>query len=524
MAQRNGGTRRNSAQRVFKGSGVKSKSLEIKALGLSKKRKDAKVLHLPKSIRTIVTRDRKEIITYVIDTCVIMHTYDAILNFKEHTVCIPGQVWKELDKHKQGHSDTSWNARKAIRLIDGLVAGKSTEELRSGIPIVSTKEFEVGPWCTGKIIFDFSIPQKPDIDVDLDINHPDDKIIMICIARKQRGERVVLVSNDGNCRVKARLCGIESEEYLSDAAITVRGEEDLRPGFHTMPEDFWEVQDSQVLPKRNKNMNEYSFTHSCLKEVYCNEFLVMEDGTLYRVIRKIKSKSVLAELVHPEKDVWGMQARNDEQIMALNLLMNPDIPAVLIAGRAGSGKTFLTLAAALEQTFGKKLYHRIIVTRALASAGDDIGFLPGTEEEKMDPWMGGIRDNLEVLAFPDDHADEKVSKKQGQSMTADYLFNKIQIKSINFMKGRSVQRTIVIVDESQDLTARQVKMLITRIGEGSKVVFLGNVAQIDNLYLTEHTCGLSVAIRAFADSDLVGHVTLQGGVRSPLAALAEERM
>jgi len=525
MASRNGGTRRSSAQALFKGNGVKLKPSDKAVPKVRAARKFPVVTRLPKSIRSI-TQESTQAIVYVLDTNVIMNAYDAVLNFKEHTVCLVSQVWKELDKYKQerGFTDRSWNARRAIRLIDALLAGKTADELKSGIPIVSTKEFEVGPLCTGKLIVDFSMPQKPEIDVDLDINQPDDRIIMMCIARQEKGERVVLVSNDGNCRVKARMCGVESEEYLSDATIGIKGEEDLRPGFHAMPPGFWESQDPHLAPKRLKSGEvSYLLTHPCLKDVYLNEFLVMEDETLMRVAQK-RGKTVVAVLVHPEKDVWDVVPRNKEQIMSLHLLMNPDIVAVSLAGRAGSGKTYLALASALHQVYDLKRYNRIIVTRAAISSGPDIGFLPGTEEEKMEPWMGAIFDNLEALAMPDEYSDGKVTPAQGHGMTREYLMKKVQIKSLNFMKGRSFNKTLVIVDEVQDMTPKQVKMLSTRMGEGSKVIFLGNVAQIDDPYLTEHSCGLSVLIRAFVNTSLVGHVTLQGGERSPFATLAEERL
>ncbi len=525
MASRVAGTRRNAPKTLFKGNGTQSHTLESLVLENEGKGKFSMEKHLAKFMRGIDLTSTEEII-YVLDTNVIMNAYDAVLNFKEHTVCIPGQVWKELDKFKQerGFTDRSWNARKAIRLIDGLAAGKTADELKSGIQIVSTKEFEVSPLCTGKIIFDFSVPKKPKIDVDLDINHPDDKIIMICIARKLKGERVVLVSNDGNCRVKARLCGIESEEYLSDAAIAVRGEEDLRPGFHVMPSGFWESQDVQLLPKHIKGGEvSYQLTHPCLKNVYINEFLVMEDESLMRVTHK-KGKSVTAMYVRPEKGVRDVVPSNKEQVMALHLLMDPTVTAVSLAGLAGSGKTYLALAAAFYQVYDLKRYDRIIVTRPTASTGDDIGFLPGTEEEKMVPWLGAIFDNLEVLAMPDDYSDGKVNEADGYATTLQYLMKKVQVKSLNFIKGRSMQRTLVIVDESQDLTAKLMKTTATRVGEGSKIVFLGNVAQIDDPYLTEHNCGLSVWIRSFRNASIVGHVTLQKGVRSELATLVEERL
>lgn len=522
MASRNNGTRHRTTQKHYADRTKRIKRQDhVQKPGISRH----KAYHIPQSVRSIAPHEEEEKIIYVIDTNVIMNAYDAILNFKEHTVCITGQVWRELDDHKKGHTDSAWNTRKAIRLIDALVAGKTGDELKEGIPIVSTKEFEVDPLCTGQMVFDFRKPELPThIDsIDLDIDHPDDRIIMVCVARQQDGERVVLISNDGNCRVKARLCGIEAEEYLGDIA-TAKGEEDLRPGFHVLPKGFWDTQDQQIIPKRMKSGETYTLTHQCLKDVYCNEFLVMEDDTLLHVVSRPRAKTVTAERVYPTKGVWGVVPRNKEQTMALHLLMRRDIPAVSIAGRAGSGKTYLALAAALHQTYELKLYDRIIVTRATVGATEEIGFLPGTEEEKMDPWMGAIHDNLEALVHPDDYSDGKVTKLSGRAITTEFLMKKMQIKSLNFMKGRTIARSIIIVDEVQDMTSKQLKMLATRVGEESKIIFLGNVAQIDASYLTELTCGLSVFIRTFAESNLVGHVTLQDGVRSSFATLVEELM
>lgn len=482
---------------------------------------------IPKSFRGITHVTQGDVITYLLDTNVVMNTYDAILNFKEHRVCIASQVWRELDKHKAGKSDGAMNARRAIRLIEAVTAQKDAQQLIEGVSIpLRIEGFDVPMECTSKIIFDFSSPQVPDqCAVELDINHPDDRIIMVCLARKARGEHVVLVSNDGNCRVKARMCGVESEEYLGDTVVRVRGEEDTHVGYHVIPPGAESVFGSNNIKKETARAEiKVVFDHDLLKEVHPNEFLIVGDE-MYRVLRKIKRTSVEAEVVDRGKRIWGVKPRNPEQIMALDLLVNRRIPAVSIAGLAGSGKTFLTLAAALALVKDEKVYDRIIITRPTAPSGEDIGFLPGSEEEKMSPWMGAIDDNLELLCGSGGYTDcDKADTKTKKRITLDFVRSVINIKSLNFMKGRTLHRTFVIVDESQDLTPRQLKMIATRVGEGSKIVFLGNVAQIDNNYLTEHTCGISVFIRAFADSPLVGHITLHGGIRSPFATLAEERL
>ena len=482
---------------------------------------------IPKALRHIDTSSKGQIITYVLDTNVILEAFESIFNFKEHSTCIVSQVWSELDTHKVGYSDAAWNARKAGRLIEALVLGKTQQELAGGVPITHVEGFDIPPHCTGKIILDFSPPRKSGgVDCELDEHLPDNRIILACLARKARGDRVVLISNDVNCRVKARMCGVEAEEYLRDTVYRVQGEEDVRTGFHTMPPDFWSVLGKGELlantPEKNSPPCQLVNDES-LRDVHPNEFLV-KGNELYRVVRKTaRTRAEISRAIH-EKKIWNVRPLNNEQSMALNLLMNPDIPAVSIAGLAGSGKTFLTLACALELTYNRGEYDRVIVTRPTIPSGDDIGFLPGDEGEKMDPWMGAIHDNIDILITSDGSGDGKVGARNARLITKEVVMRCVQIKALNFMKGRTLTRTFVIVDETQDLSPQQLKMIATRIGEGSKIVFLGNVAQIDNHRLTEHTCGMSIFIRAFADSPLVGHVTLQGGVRSPFATLAEERL
>ena len=240
-------------------------------------------------------------------------------------------------------------------------------------------------------------------------------------------------------------------------------------------------------------------------------------------MREANSKSAILETLkdytHQRNNVWGITARNREQNFALNVLMNPEIDFVTLLGQAGTGKTLLTLAAALAQTLDEKLYSEIIVTRVTVPVGEDIGFLPGTEEEKMTPWMGALEDNLDVLNNTDDEAGE-----WGRAATQDLIRSRIKVKSLNFMRGRTFLNKFLIIDEAQNLTPKQMKTLITRAGPGTKVVCLGNISQIDTPYLTEGSSGLTYVVDRFKGWPHGGHVTLMRGERSRLADYAAETL
>jgi len=479
---------------------------------------------IPSNLRNL-QKPKTGIINYVVDTNVFKDDSNALFKFEEHDVILVSQVWKELDKTKKGHSDEAFNSRKTIRTIDSLVAGKTAVELKNGIPLIPPKELLNGKPHTGRLILDFTKPTIPSgLDIDLSLDEPDERIIMICLSLKAQGKRVVLVSNDGNCRVKAAIAGIEAEEYLNDTTVGIVGEEDVITGFHHMPSDFWEKNKSDIEPKAIDKFFQYRLKHPCLKKVFCNEFLIFKDGLKLQVVNKISSTEVIAETFtnFQHHKVFGVTPRNLQQELALQLLIDERIRGLSIAGLAGSSKTLLVLAAALHLTFDLKLYNRIIFTRPTIPASEDIGFLPGTEQEKMDPWMGAMHDNLELLTTKKINGEEADDNEK--LMATSLLLRRIQVRSLNFMKGRTFNNTLIIVDEAQDNSPELMKKIATRVGEGSKIVFLGNVAQIDNNYLNEHTCGISVFIRAFADSELSGHITLQRGERTPFATEAEARL
>lgn len=525
MAQRNNGQiNLNARQKSVAGNdkiNLKSNSEQAKTYSQKKRRYKAKI-NRKKDTEKI--KKTGEIITYVLDTNVIMNAWDAIFKFDEHDVCIVSQIWHELDKHKIGREDKNFNSRRAIRAIDSLLEGKTQEEILSGIILTPPDEIANGKTHTGKLIFDFSMPKVPEgLDIELDPSSPDDKIIMTALALKTQGKNVILVSNDGNCRVRAKIAGLDAEEYLNDAVDVDCGEECFTTGFHAMTEDFWNKVGENSLVSSKKGVHTfYEFNHAMFRNVYCNEFLVLPDGVHLRVIKKPSPHKVTARTFSLKEYEGIVKPRNVEQAFAIELLMDPKIPAVSLAGLAGTGKTYLALAAAYHQTVEERIYDRVIVSRAPVESGEEIGFLPGDEEEKMNPWLGGIFDNLESFFKRSDEDDDF----QKHEMTVSHVREKmnLHIKSTGFMKGRSFERTLFILDETQDINRKILKTILTRMGKGSKIVLLGNVAQIDNTFVSEISCGMSVFIQTFSDSPLVGHITLQQGERSEFATLAEERL
>jgi PhoH-like ATPase len=338
--------------------------------------------------------------------------------------------------------------------------------------------------------------------------------------RKDHPEReVTLISKDINLRIKAHALGIRAEDYttdqvLDDANLLYSGTARLEPGLLHGLEKGKEAEH----PNR-----EYQIDDAHTRGWYPNQFLYAdgEQVTAFVLRRAPGAPALLEEVTDYSQErnkVWGIHARNREQNFALNLLMDPGIEFVTMLGQAGTGKTLLTLAAGLAQTLEHKRYTEIIMTRATVPVGEDIGFLPGTEEEKMEPWMGALEDNLDVLH----ETGGRSHGAWGRAVTHDFVRGRIRIKSLNFMRGRTFLKKFIIIDEAQNLSPHQMKTLITRAGPGSKVVCLGNIAQIDSPYLTETTSGLTYAVDRFKDWEHSGHITLQRGERSRLADYASE--
>ncbi|MEY2874515.1 MAG: hypothetical protein RLZZ373_1886 [Pseudomonadota bacterium] len=459
---------------------------------------------------------------FVLDTNVLMHDPMSLFRFEEHDVYLPMITLEELDGHKKGMSEVSRNVRQVSRELDALAASQgdsSKFDPAAGIPLARTGHRDAG----GKLFFqttfvDFKLPDG------LPQGKADNQILGVVQAlRRQQPEReIVLVSKDINMRIKARALGLPAEDYTNDK--TLEDGDLLYTGVMALPADFWERHGKTMESWQQAGSTFYRISGPLVPSLMINQFVYLEspgNAPLYARVTEITGKSAvlktLKDYTHAKQAIWGVVARNREQNFALNLLMDPDCDFITLTGTAGTGKTLMTLAAALSQVLDERRYTEIIVTRVTVPVGEDIGFLPGNEEEKMSPWMGALDDNLEVLARGETGAGE-----WGRAATNDLVRSKIKIKSLNFMRGRTFLNKIVIIDEAQNLTPKQMKTLITRAGPGTKIVCLGNLAQIDTPYLTEGSSGLTFAVDRFKGWPHAGHITLARGERSRLADFASE--
>ena len=456
---------------------------------------------------------------YVLDTNVLMHDPTALFKFQEHDVYLPMQVIEELDNGKKGTSEASRNARQVSRFLNELIEVEGTEKISVGITLKRPQGLQLrGEQSIGKLRF-----QTGSFDAGKRFGAviPDNHILGAILALKESepGVPVVFVSKDINLRIKAAIAGIASEDYENDRALDDFSL--LYTGATALPEDFWQRHGKDLKSWTEKGRTYYEIARTKDDDWYPNQFLFLPgDEESELKVSKVGDDRVTLQIVddyrHNQHAVWGIIARNREQNFALNALMDPEIDFVTLLGTAGTGKTLLALAAGLAQTMDQQRYREIIMTRATVSVGEDIGFLPGTEEEKMTPWMGALTDNLEVLT----HNQEGGS--WGRQATNDLLASRIKIRSMNFMRGRTFLSRWLILDEAQNLTPKQMKTLITRAGPGTKIVCLGNVEQIDTPYLTETTSGLTYAVDRFKGWAHSAHVTLRRGERSRLADYASE--
>ena len=456
---------------------------------------------------------------FVLDTNVLIHDPTAILRFHEHDVYLPIVALEELDKAKVGMSEVARNVRQVSRFIDDLVES-ANGEIASGVKIPSvTPDIP-----TGKLYFHMAAVHSvlPD---GMDLLRPDNTLLGVTLdlGKSHPDRDVILVSKDINLRIKAHALGVHAEDYTTDQVL-----EDanlLYIGAERLDADFWEAHSRDMESWKEEGRTFYRIRGPRARAWLPNQFIYTTDDSAFAaVVRRGDADSAIIEVVkdyvHEKHKVWGINARNREQNFALNLLLDPEIDFVTLLGHAGTGKTLMTLAAALTQTLESRRYTEIIMTRQTVPVGEDIGFLPGTEEEKMSPWMGALEDNLEVLH--DTGTQEHGA--WGRAATNDLLRSRIRIKSLNFMRGRTFLRKFLIIDEAQNLSPHQMKTLITRAGPGSKIVCLGNIAQIDTPYLTETTSGLTYVVDRFKPWAHAGHITLQRGERSRLADFASESL
>ena len=455
---------------------------------------------------------------FVLDTNVLMHDPVSLFRFEEHDIYLPMIVLEELDGHKKGMTEVARNARQVSRSLDQLAA-KSGGDIAQGLPLAAIGHKE----ATGLLLFqteplDVTLPALPQ-------GKADNQILGVVKALTERyPERgVVLVSKDINMRVKARALGLQAEDYENDKALA--DDELLYPGWLALPADFWTHQSKKVESWTQGPHTFYRISGPMAEQMNLNQFVYFEapgEPALYARVTEVRGKTAvlrtLKDYSHLKNAVWGVSSRNREQNFALNLLMDPEIDFVTLAGTAGTGKTLMALAAGLSQVLDERRYTEIIMTRATVSVGEDIGFLPGTEEEKMGPWMGALDDNLEFLA----KGEGGNAGEWGRAATNELIRSRIKIKSLNFMRGRTFMNKYVIIDEAQNLTPKQMKTLITRAGPGTKIICMGNLAQIDTPYLTEGSSGLTYAVDRFKGWPHGGHITLARGERSRLADYASD--
>lgn len=458
---------------------------------------------------------------FVLDTNVLMHDPTALFRFDEHDIFLPMVVLEELDKGKKGLSEVSRNVRQVSRFLDDLLLqAADNDAINSGIPLPTVANGDM-PHASGRLFFQ-TRQMTGELPKELPGHQADNAILAVAINLQQAqvDTNVILVSKDINLRIKATVLGICAEDYyndkvLDDVDLLYRGATELKA-------DFWD--DLNRLESWTEDGRTfYQIEGEVVKDWYPNQLIFSPEGgqSIEAVVRSSTENTADIELIQDYRRenhaVWGIMARNREQNFALNLLMDPHIDFVTLLGQAGTGKTLLTLAAALTQCVEHKRYGEIIMTRVTVPVGEDIGFLPGTEEEKMTPWMGALMDNLEVL-------NQTEGGDWGRQATNDILQRWIKIRSLNFMRGRTFLKRFIIIDEAQNLTSKQMKTLITRAGPGTKIVCLGNISQIDTPYLSETTSGLTYVVDHFKNWQHSGHITLMRGERSRLADFASENL
>jgi len=452
---------------------------------------------------------------FVLDTNVLMHDPSSLFRFEEHDIYLPMVTLEELDNNKKGMTEVARNARQASRNLEEIV-GSSLADLEKGSPLSINGNKHI----SGRLFL-----QTGAVTAELPMlagSKADNQILSVVLELQQtiKDRQVILVSKDINIRIKARAIGVPAEDYFNDKVL--EDTDLLYTGMKELPADFWEKHSKEMESWQDAGRMYYRITGPLCKSFLVNEFVFYEfEKPFHAIVRSQEGNTAVLEIIkdftQPKHAVWGITSRNREQNFALNLLMDPEVDFITLLGQAGTGKTLLTLAAALTQTLDKKIYSEIIMTRVTVPVGEDIGFLPGTEEEKMAPWMGALEDNLDVLNKTDEEAGE-----WGRAATQDLIRTRIKVKSLNFMRGRTFLHKFLIIDEAQNLTPKQMKTLITRAGPGTKVVCLGNIAQIDTPYLTEGSSGLTYVVDRFKGWAHNGHVTLVRGERSRLADFAAE--
>ena len=454
---------------------------------------------------------------YVLDTNILLHEPLAFLSFKENDVVVPMTVLEELDYIKDSKKDVARDARISIRAMEDLLHDATPEQMVEGVSMKGLGAGETAPTGSLSIFVDHGLPVDKHVFTS---NENDNRIInsALHLQAENAPRQVVLVTKDINMRLKAKGAGLALvEDYRTDQLVS--DIKYLSKGYHKFNGEFWNVVKS-VDSRTEGRDTIHTIERKVLPDAYINEFLIDEEGKFAGIVESVNDQHLeVLDLGYERlmgRRAWGITPKNIGQAMSLHSLLDPHIDLVILTGPAGSGKTLLALAAALEMVVEKNMYDKIIVTRSTPEIAESIGFLPGTEEEKMAPWLAAITDSLEVLHKHDENVKGSMS----------YIMEKanIQFKSVNFMRGRSIQNSIVILDESQNLTASQLKTIITRCGEGTKLICSGNLAQIDSNYLSAVTSGLTYLVEKFKNFSGSATINLDGVVRSRLAEFAEEQL
>ena len=451
---------------------------------------------------------------FVLDTNVLLHDPTCLYRFQEHDIYLPMATLEELDHNKKGMTEVARNARQVTRFLEEIVSPAELN-IQEGIDLSEHSRKA----ASGRLYLQ-THPITSDVTAILPYSKVDNQILGVVahLQEAQPGRQVILVSKDINMRIKARALAIPAEDYFNDKVL--EDTDLLYSGVSELPADFWDKHGKGMESWQKEGRSYYRLSGPLVASFVVNQFVWQEGPNPFQAkVIEVAGKTAVLQTVkdysHQKNNVWGITARNREQNFALNVLMDPEIDFVSLLGQAGTGKTLLTLAAGLTQILEAKTYSEIIMTRVTVPVGEDIGFLPGTEEEKMTPWMGALEDNLDVLNKPDEEAGE-----WGRAATQDLVRSRIKVKSLNFMRGRTFINKFLIIDEAQNLTSKQMKTLITRAGPGTKVVCLGNIAQIDTPYLTEGSSGITYVVDRFKGWEHGGHITLARGERSRLADYA----
>ena len=426
--------------------------------------------------------------TYILDTSVYLTDATCLFRYKNNDIVVPLKVLDEIDKHKKRHDSVGTQARNIIRTLDSLREKGNLSKgvrIRKGMGLITVKSYNP-----------FILPD------DLDMEDSDNQIIATALSELKAtpNKKIILVTRDINMRVKCDSLNIETEDYnLEQVVDNIDG---LYSGIRHILTNTGNIDDI--------------YMNGCLStetEFNPNECIILSDELSEKkaaltCYSQIKKSFVLCK--NFKDSVWGIKPRNREQTLALNLLMDDTVPVISLVGKAGSGKTLLALAAGLEQTFGKeKKYRKLLVTKPVEPVGKDIGFLPGTMEEKMLPWLAPIQDNLQFLLGND-------------KITLDMYVDegKIEIEAMTYIRGRSIPNAFIIIDEAQNMNQHEIKTILTRVGEGTKIILTGDVEQIDNVYVDATNNGLSYVVEKLKGESLTGHITLIKGERSEVATMA----